>query len=645
MAKLTKITRSFNAGELDERMDARSDQQKYEAGAKTMENFIPLIYGGAQCRPGLEFIAAAKDSTEANKSRLVGFEHSVDDTYILEFSNQSIRFFTDDTPVLDGVGTETLTAVDGGNLVAHWLLNDTLGPTAINDDNPGTLDGSIIDSADSAIDASTVTATGKVGAGSFDLDGQYCVSVADAAGLSFTDNTDDEAFSLVCWVNITAAGSPQVLLSKWQDESTEAEYRFRLDENRKLQLHLSDTSANLSSDRVAQWKLNESAANTEVHDDTTAGAYPDPHDGVSTANTSTLTATGKTNMTPCFDFDGQYAVEIADAADLSFGNGTVDSPFSISAWVFVQTGTGLTQMILTKWDTATKGEWALTIDASDSLRLVLRDESASAGTNTVRYSNDALTSGWHFVAATYTGQSTAGATAADLITLYIDGSSVSATSINNASYDAMENLTAKVAIGAYYLSGSLSLYYQDKIDNVVVFDIEITASDVSALYNSGAGSESMISYEISSISDAAVDLGWHFLCSSYDATDNGSATAADGIIFYVDGVVVASTAANDANYGAMQDGGEEVRIGAQRGTGDVANEVFCADKIDEVSMFKDVLTPTEVASLYSTTPYEIETPYLTADLFELKFKKSADVMVITHPSYEPRKLSRTGDTE
>ena len=42
--------------------------------------------------------------------------------------------------------------------------------------------------------------------------------------------------------------------------------------------------------------------------------------------------------------------------------------------------------------------------------------------------------------------------------------------------------------------------------------------------------------------------------------------------------------------------------------------------------------------------YEVPTPYLTADLFALKFEQSADVMYITHPDYEPRKLSRISST-
>ena len=41
---------------------------------------------------------------------------------------------------------------------------------------------------------------------------------------------------------------------------------------------------------------------------------------------------------------------------------------------------------------------------------------------------------------------------------------------------------------------------------------------------------------------------------------------------------------------------------------------------------------------------EISTPYATADLFELKFAQSADVMYIVHPSHKPRKLTRTSHT-
>jgi hypothetical protein len=43
-------------------------------------------------------------------------------------------------------------------------------------------------------------------------------------------------------------------------------------------------------------------------------------------------------------------------------------------------------------------------------------------------------------------------------------------------------------------------------------------------------------------------------------------------------------------------------------------------------------------------PYELETTYEEADLFELQMTQSADIMYIVHPTYPPRKLTRTGHT-
>ena len=628
-----RIFNSFNSGELSPLLSSREDLLKYQSGCSIMENMIPYPQGGATKRPGTKYIAEVKTSSLA--TRLLPFEFSTSQSYVIEAGKQYFRFFTDASAILEGGGTETLTAVDGGNLVAHWLLNDDEGLTVVNDDNPGTLDGTV------SVDTGTLHATGKVGTGCFDLSGQYNVYMADDAALSFTDNTDDEPFSLVCWAYIIQQSEIQNLISKW-DETSGApamEYRLSLNSERKLQLHLGDTNIDLSADMIAQWYLNDTAGNTHCDDVSTN------HDGViaDSVLASTLTATGKTAMTPCFDFDSQYAVEVPDADTLSFGNSSVDSPFSIAAWIFA-TGASGNEMILSKYD-RTSGtplrEWQIYL-LNSKLKFRLIDHNVLANINVV--ANDILTTGWHFVVGTYD------ATEADTgLNLYIDGAVLGDSDVTRStdgSYVAMENTAAEVIIGARTDSGgSLGSFFQDKIDNVILFDAEITQATVSALYNDGDGRELLTSAatEILATADDPIDLGWHFLVSTYDATDNGSATAANGIILYVDGVAVGSTVINDPSYGAMQDGGGLFRIGAQESIGGAA-EKFWADKIDEVSLFKDVLTPTEVASLYTTTPYEIETPYLTADLFDLKYEQSADVLFITHPDYETRKLSRLVNT-
>jgi hypothetical protein len=91
MAKTNKIIQSLNAGELSPLMDMRIDQQKYQMGCRTMENFYPLIYGGAERRPGTYYVGGAKSNSV--KCRLVDFIYSVDIAYVLEFGNQYIRFY------------------------------------------------------------------------------------------------------------------------------------------------------------------------------------------------------------------------------------------------------------------------------------------------------------------------------------------------------------------------------------------------------------------------------------------------------------------------------------------------------------------------------------------------------------------------
>ena len=54
---------------------------------------------------------------------------------------------------------------------------------------------------------------------------------------------------------------------------------------------------------------------------------------------------------------------------------------------------------------------------------------------------------------------------------------------------------------------------------------------------------------------------------------------------------------------------------------------------------------TQGATLLSGgVPYEVTTPYLEADLFDLHYVQSADVLTIVHPNYPPAELKRLGAT-
>ena len=100
MAKETPILTNFTSGELSPLLDGRVDVAKYYNGAKTLENYIPLPYGGTIRRPGTYFVAEVKDSTKA--VRLVSFQFSTTQSYILEFGDLYIRFYMDNGQILSG---------------------------------------------------------------------------------------------------------------------------------------------------------------------------------------------------------------------------------------------------------------------------------------------------------------------------------------------------------------------------------------------------------------------------------------------------------------------------------------------------------------------------------------------------------------
>ncbi|MBE3143566.1 MAG: hypothetical protein IMZ61_06545 [Planctomycetes bacterium] len=93
---------NFTSGELTERIENRSDTEKYQSGCKYLRNMIPQIYGGAERRPGTQFVAVAN----AEISRLIPFVYSSDIAYVVEITDKAMRFIYDGE-LLDGADITT----------------------------------------------------------------------------------------------------------------------------------------------------------------------------------------------------------------------------------------------------------------------------------------------------------------------------------------------------------------------------------------------------------------------------------------------------------------------------------------------------------------------------------------------------------
>lgn len=111
MAKQKVIQTNFTGGELSPLMLGRVDVVKYQNGAALLQNMIVRQQGGAWKREGTYFVKAVKDSSA--KTRLIDFEYSDIQPYILEFGNLYFHIFYDggyvETAPLSGVPLEIAT--------------------------------------------------------------------------------------------------------------------------------------------------------------------------------------------------------------------------------------------------------------------------------------------------------------------------------------------------------------------------------------------------------------------------------------------------------------------------------------------------------------------------------------------------------
>ena len=120
----------------------------------------------------------------------------------------------------------------------------------------------------------------------------------------------------------------------------------------------------------------------------------------------------------------------------------------------------------------------------------------------------------------------------------------------------------------------------------------------------------------------------------------------------ISGVTKANPAVVTSN-GHGYSNGEEIYLTGVVGMTELNGKNYKVASVSTNTFSLQDMTSTNVNSSAFTTygsagtaqrVYTITTPYLTAELFQVQFAQSADVMYVVHPNHAPRKLSRTGHT-
>lgn len=160
----------------------------------------------------------------------------------------------------------------------------------------------------------------------------------------------------------------------------------------------------------------------------------------------------------------------------------------------------------------------------------------------------------------------------------------------------------------------------------------------------GAGPHRIIEFEFNSSQTYVLELGdeyMRFHTNGLQILDSADVQAVDGAT-QANPVVITSTGhtfvAGDEIYISGVDGMTELN-GRNFIVRNVAGNDYEIQDLNSVNVDGTAYTAFSGVGI-AVPPYEVATPWAAADLFDIKYAQSGDVMTLVHPSYAPRELVR-----
>jgi len=180
-----------------------------------------------------------------------------------------------------------------------------------------------------------------------------------------------------------------------------------------------------------------------------------------------------------FSFDGvNDRISLGDFDSFSFGNGSTDTPFSLSVWVNMTDATKF--RILNKaagTQASSLKEYLFSTGGDDKMIFYLYQDNESSTRIGKKYNGAALTSyegQWIYLVGTYDGSSNVNG-----IKIYLNGIRVDDLDVITGTYTAMQNTTSVLGLGV--LAGSN--YAEGKIANTQIYNRALSAKEVLFNYN------------------------------------------------------------------------------------------------------------------------------------------------------------------
>ena len=293
------------------------------------------------------------------------------------------------------------------------------------------------------------------------------------------------------------------------------------------------TYIDICSNIIAQWNMNDNTStpmvqvedNNYLHTATYTNTFGNQ-------NTSTKSVVGVTNRAIEFDADLEDRAETPNNTSLNFSDGVTDRPFCISYWIYPTVMNGGYMIVKTNC-------YEIYQYGTNKIAIVLR----YGGT---RYflaaTTQALTANqWYHIAINYDGRGYGGGNIPyDGVQIYVDAADQGVlTKVAGGGGPVATPAMANDSTFFYFSSPSaVTPHYDGYMDNVMIFNRELTAREVEFLWNRGNGTEecegihwntssSSESSSSSSLSSSSSSSSSSSLSSSSSSIDSSSSSSSE----------------------------------------------------------------------------------------------------------------------
>lgn len=248
-------------------------------------------------------------------------------------------------------------------------------------------------------------------------------------------------------------------------------------------------SAALIDGQISYWKSD------------TNGTFPDAVGTLPNGVINSATFTNDGIINGAYDYDGSSNnINIVDSgANISFGDGNTDSPFSVSVWINMDATNGFD--IISKGKLSNR-QWRIGTRGTSVLTFILYDYDGGSYNGEIGIDASSLSSyanKWLHIVATYDGSD-----ANTGMKLYVNNSVEATTPISVGTYDSMDTSTENVTIAQFFTDGPENA--DGIIDEIGIWNKELNTTEINQLFNSGNGSQ--YPYSVINVTNVSITLDY-----------------------------------------------------------------------------------------------------------------------------------------